>query len=106
VRAQACHLLGKHGVAGASGDVAARLEDDDPDVRTAALDALAKLPGVDWEPAARRALRDGSEPVVFRALCLLKDAGRLRRADVEPLFRSPDPVVRRNALWASDAVQG
>ncbi len=106
VRSQACYLLGKHGVAAASADVAARLEDDDPAVRKAALDALAKLRGVDWETATRQALRDGNEPVVFRALCLLKDAGRLRRADVEPLFRSPEALVRRNALWASDAIQG
>ncbi len=106
VRARACGLLGQHGASAASGDVAARLGDGDPAVRTAALDALAKLPGGDWESAARRALRDPCEPVVFRALCLLKDAGRLRRADVEPLFRSTDAEVRRNALWASDAIQG
>jgi HEAT repeat protein len=43
---------------------------------------------------------------VFRALCLLKGARRLRRTDLEPLLRSPQAVVRRNALWASDAVQG
>jgi HEAT repeat protein len=106
VRAQACHLLGKQAVAAASAEIATRLEDPDPTVRQAALDALAKLPGVDWEPAARRALRDGSERVIFRALCLLRDAGRLRREDVEPLFRSADPLVRRNALWASDAIRG
>ena len=69
------------------------------------LDALTQLPGKDWEPAARRLLGDRSESVVFRALCLLKDAGWLRRADVEPLFRSPDKVVRRNALWASGTIQ-
>jgi HEAT repeat protein len=43
---------------------------------------------------------------VYRALRLLKDAGRLRRTDVEPLFRSPDAAVRQNALYASDAIQG
>jgi HEAT repeat protein len=106
VRAQVCYLLGKHEVAAASADIAAHLEDDDPAVREAALDALTRLPGADWEPAARWLLRDGSESVVFRALCLLKDAGLLRRADVEPLFRSPEAVVRRNALWASDAIRG
>jgi HEAT repeat protein len=106
VRAQACHLLGKHAVATASDEVAARLGDDDPAVRKAALDALAKLPGASWEPAARRLVRDPSEPVVFRALCLLKGAGLLQRAGVEPLFWSPDTLIRRHALWASDAVRG
>jgi HEAT repeat protein len=106
VRAQAAPLLGKHAGVEASADVAALLGDGDPDVRKAALATLARLPGTDWEPAARAALRDACEPVVFEALCLLKDARRLRAADVEPLFRSPDPAVRRKALWASDAIQG
>jgi HEAT repeat protein len=106
VRAQACELLAKHGVAAATAEIAARIEDDDPAVRRAALEALVNLPGADWEPAARRLLGDRSEPVIFRALCLLKDAGRLRRADVEPLFRSPEALVRRNSLWASDAIGG
>src|SRR5262249_43616939 len=75
IREQAVYLLAKHGVAAAAGDIEALVKDGDPRVRTAALDALAKLPGADWEAAARAALRDSSEPVVFRALCLLKDAG-------------------------------
>jgi hypothetical protein len=106
VRARACHLLGKHGVVAASAEIAARLDDDDPAVRKAAINTMTTLPGADWEPAARGLLRDPSEPVVFRALCLLKEAGRLHRDDVEPLFRSPETLIRRNALWASDAVRG
>jgi HEAT repeat protein len=106
VRSQACHLLGKHVVVAATAEIVGRLGDVDHIVRRNALDALAKIPGANWESAARRLLRDPSEPVVFRSLCLLKDAGHLCRDDVEPLFRSSDPLVRRNALWASDAVKG
>jgi hypothetical protein len=106
LRAQACGLLGKHRVARAAGDIAARLEDDDSAVRVAAVDALRKLPGTDWETAARRLLGDRSESAVFRALCLLMDAGRLRPADVMPLLRSRDEIVRGHALWALSAIEG
>ena len=104
VRGKTAHLLGKHGVSHAAADIAGLLGDERPSVRKAALESLTKLPGIAWESAARSALQDASAEVVFRALCLLKDARLLRRSDVEASLRSADPVVRRNALWASDAV--
>jgi HEAT repeat protein len=104
VREQAAYLLGQHAVVAAAGDIERLLGDEAPVVRKAAVATLARLPGVTWEPAARAALGDDDEGVVFRALCLLKDAHTLRGDDVERLLRSPDPRLRRRALWACDSV--
>jgi len=104
VRERALQLLGKHSVSAAIPMVTELVSDAVPGVRSAALATLAKLPGAAWEAAARRALADGDGDVVFRALCLLKDARLLRRADLEPLFRSRAASTRRNAVWAAEAV--
>ncbi|MFO0951194.1 MAG: HEAT repeat domain-containing protein [Isosphaeraceae bacterium] len=68
VREQACRLLGKHQVSEAAAEINGLLEDPEPGVRKAALDALTRLPGEAGKAAARRLLGDVNESVVFRAL--------------------------------------
>lgn len=104
VRQLAVALLGKHQVGQAEAGVRALLTDPDPAVRKGAVEALAKLPGSDWQPAARAALQDERHEVIFRALCLLKGAGALHRSDLEPLLRSESPEARSSALWAAGSL--
>jgi len=105
VRCKAVHLLGKHIARPAADEIRSLLQDVDASVRRAALEALMSLPGVAWESAARTALRDASPEVVFYALCRLKDAGILRTSDLIPLYHSPDPKIRSDAAWASEAIK-
>lgn len=104
VRSLALNLLGKHAFAAAKDEVQNLTCDCDPEVRKSAIECLAKMPGVIWEPTARQALQDEAEPVVFRAMCLLKDAKLLRRPDIEMMLDAKNPRIRSNALWAADAV--
>ena len=99
VRRMSVALLGRGGRA----ETPARLgllRDPDPTVRKATLSALAEGPATLWGPAASEALADADADVVFRALCLLKNARLLTPVDLDPLFRSPLARVRRDALWA------
>jgi hypothetical protein len=104
VRCLATFLLGKHKVIEAKEEVQILARDSDPDVRKSAVECLAKMPGVNWEPIARQALQDEAEPVVFRAMCMLKDANLLQRTDIETMLKARNPIVRSNALWAADAI--
>jgi HEAT repeat protein len=104
VRSHAIHLLVKHSVIDAQHDVRPLLVDSEADVRKAAIEYFAKTHGLDWEQIVRRALIDEAEPVVFRAMCLLKDAKLLRKSDIETMLGSKDAIVRSRALWAADTV--
>ncbi len=104
VRAQATYLLGKHGVTEAASAIEVLARDTESIVRKVAISVLGKLPGVPWESIVRTAMGDANREVVFLALRLLKDAKCLKRADIDAMLQSEDPLVRRDALWASDTV--
>lgn len=104
VRERAIGLLSKHRVIEAASDIRDCLTDRDAPVRQAAISAIASLKPVGWESDCCSALGDADRDVVFRAMCLLKDAHLLRKADVEGMLASSDPRVRSDALWAADSV--
>ncbi|HET9672808.1 MAG TPA: Npt1/Npt2 family nucleotide transporter, partial [Actinomycetota bacterium] len=101
VRATALRSLVRTGAAGAADEVPALLEDPAPEVRLAALDALAAL-RADWA-RARPLLGDPDPLVRARAASVLLERGG---ADLEAestfaeLTASPDPVVRAAAYRA------
>lgn len=105
VRQRAIALVEKHRISGTCEDLKLLAQDENALVRKEAVAALAKSPGVAWEPIARQALRDEDRTVMFRALCLLKQAKLLQPADVEFLLQSPDSETRRYAAWAAKEME-
>ena len=77
------------------------MRDDSDLVRRCALQALAKFPGVVWEPMARAALNTETPELALQALSLLKNTGLLQPEDVTVLTLSGNPEVRRYGEWAA-----
>ena len=101
VRGQAAYLLGKNLALAAEDDVKVLLKDESDLVRRRALEALAKFPGMAWEPMARAALNTETPELALQALSLLKNAGLLRPEDVSVLTSSRNAEVRRYGEWAA-----
>ena len=101
VRGQAAFLLGKNVALEAADDVTALMKDNSDLVRRCALEALAKFPGVDWEPLARAALQTETPELAREALFLLKNASLLHPEDVAILTASGNPEIRRYGDWAA-----
>jgi hypothetical protein len=101
VRGQAAFLLGKNLAVGAVDDVKGLLMDESDQVRKRALEALARFPGVEWEPMARAALNTETPELALKAMFLLKNAGFLHSEDVKILAASRNPEIHRYGEWAA-----
>ena len=90
-------------LAGHTGDAAAARSlagSDDPEVRAAALGALARLGDRELGPAVAQALADDSASVRRRAAEVAAAAGTVPVTRLAALLDDPDPLVAEATCWA------
>ncbi len=101
VRYYACQSLGKLRVGEAEAEIAERMDDPSGQVRIAAVEALARLPGERAARALERAARSSDADLKRAALVGL---GVARRVSASPILReaagSDDPATRLVAIGA------